>query len=325
MKLVNKLLFFCLILLAFTACKEDDTAPQVVVSGFTPGNGPVGTTVTIFGTNFSATAAQNQVKFGNTNAVVTASTTTSITTTVPEGATSGKITVTVNGQTGTSSTDFTVGGKQVIEITGTISTANNNWTADKVYLMKGNVIVPNGVTLTIAAGTVVKGDKATKATLIIQRGGKINATGTAAQPIVFTSSQPKGERTYGDWGGIIILGKARNNQKVDQNIEGLPTEAAFTYGGTEDADNSGTLKYVRIEFCGIPLSDGNEINGLTMGSVGSGTTIEYVQVSYSGDDAFEWFGGTVNGKYLVSYRAFDDDFDTDFGFTGKVQYGEILL
>ncbi|MBC8110953.1 MAG: hypothetical protein H7Y04_07840 [Verrucomicrobia bacterium] len=211
----------------------------------------------------------------------------------------------------------------VEEISGEI-TADRRLTKNKRYLLKGNVLVTNGATLTIDPGTIIKGDKASNAVLIIGRGAKINAVGTATEPIVFTSNQPKGSRTYGDWGGVIILGRAVNNQNTDQPIEGLPTNPKFVYGGNSDNDNSGIMRYVRIEFCGIALQPGSEINGLTMGSVGSGTTIEYVQVSYSGDDSFEWFGGTVNGKYLIAYRGFDDDFDTDFGYTGKVQFGLAL-
>jgi len=148
------------------------------------------------------------------------------------------------------------------------------------------------------------------------RGAKIMAEGTREQPIVFTSSKPKGQRQATDWGGIILCGKARNNQG-EMIIEG-GVEA--NHGGDDDNDSSGVMRYVRIEFGGYPYALDNEINGLTLGSVGSGTTIEYVQISYSGDDSFEWFGGSVNCKYLVAYHGWDDDFDTDNGFSGKVQF-----
>jgi hypothetical protein len=143
------------------------------------------------------------------------------------------------------------------------------------------------------------------------------AKGTATEPIVFTSEEAAGSRKPGDWGGIILCGKAKNNQ-TEQQIEGGPRTK---HGGADDADNSGTLSYVRIEFAGYPFQKDKEINGLTLGSVGSGTEIDHVQVSYSNDDSFEWFGGTVNCKYLVAYKGWDDDFDTDNGFSGKVQYG----
>lgn len=207
------------------------------------------------------------------------------------------------------------------QLSGTITT-NTTLVASKKYILVGNVFVQSGVTLTIEPGTVIFGDKSSKGSLIIDRGATINAAGTAEKPIIFTSSAPKGYRNYGDWGGLIVLGKAQNNQSASQSIEGISATSgdAGKYGGTADDDNSGTLTYIRIEFAGIALSTDNEINGLTLGSVGSGTTIHHIQVSYSGDDSFEWFGGTVNAQYLVAYRGWDDDFDTDFGYRGKVQY-----
>jgi len=215
-----------------------------------------------------------------------------------------------------------------VAVTGDITT-NTTWTADKIYFLSGFVYVTNGATLTIEPGTIIKGDKATKGTLVITRGAKINATGTADKPIVFTSAVAAGGRSSGDWGGIILLGKAPINPTGGvATIEGglVPTNggAAATYiqyGGTDAADNSGTLKYVRIEYAGIPFSPDNEINGLTMGGVGSGTTLDFIEVYRSGDDSYEWFGGTVNAKHLLSIGAVDDDFDTDFGFSGKVQFG----
>src|SRR4030095_6414885 len=125
-----------------------------------------------------------------------------------------------------------------------------------------------------------------------------------------------------DWGGVVILGKAANNQSASQAIEGIsaPSGDNGLYGGTTDDDNSGEFQYVRIEFAGIALSTDNELNGLTMGSVGSATKIDHVQVSYSGDDSFEWFGGKVNTSHLIAYRGWDDDFDTDFGYTGFNQF-----
>lgn len=213
----------------------------------------------------------------------------------------------------------------VITVTGDISTATT-WKADKIYLIKGFVYVTGGATLTIEPGTLIKGDKATKGTLTITRGAKIMAAGTADKPIVFTSAFESGARSNGDWGGIILLGKAPVNQGENVGIEGgLDPKGDpakyIQYGGTDVNDNSGTLKYVRIEYAGIPFSPDNEINGLTMGGVGKGTTIDYVQVYRSGDDAFEWFGGTVQCKHLIAMGSLDDDFDTDFGFSGKVQFG----
>lgn len=188
--------------------------------------------------------------------------------------------------------------------------------ASKKYLLRGWVYITEGSSITIPAGTVIFGDKDTKAALIIERGGKIHATGTADKPIIFTSEQPAGSRKPGDWGGLIICGKAKNNLN-EMQIEGGPRTK---HGGSDDADNSGELQYVRVEFAGYPFKTDQEINGITFGSVGSGTKIDHLQVSYSNDDSYEWFGGTVDCKYLVAYHGWDDDFDTDNGFSGKVQY-----
>ncbi len=209
--------------------------------------------------------------------------------------------------------------KEQVEVTGTI-TASTTFSASKKYLLKGFVYVAEGVTLTIEPGTVIKGDKDTKGSLIIKPGAKLMAEGTVQKPIVFTSNQPKGQRGYGDWGGIIILGKAKVN-KAPATVEG---ENISTFGGTNDSDNSGVIKFVRIEFAGVAFEPDKEINGLTLGGVGSGTVIDYVQVSYSGDDSYEWFGGTVNAKHLIAFRGLDDDFDTDNGYSGKVQFGVSL-
>lgn len=199
-------------------------------------------------------------------------------------------------------------------------TSNTTWSG--VVLLKNKVYVKNGATLTIAPGTIIRGDDVTLGTLIITKGSKIYANGTASQPIVFTSNADAPDRTAGDWGGLVLLGAARNNQPGGiANIEGIAPTTDTEFGGSNDADNSGVLTYVRIEFAGIALQPNKEINGLTLGSVGSGTTIDNVQVSFSGDDSFEWFGGTVDCKHLIAYRGLDDDFDTDFGYRGRVQFG----
>ena len=188
------------------------------------------------------------------------------------------------------------------------------------YTLKGWVYVGAGSTLTIEPGTIIKGDKATMAALIVEPGAKLIAQGTPELPIVFTSAQPAGSRKPGDWGGLIICGKAPNNQTTMQ-IEGGPRTK---HGGTDVHDNSGVLSYVRIEFAGYPFQTDKEINGLTLGSVGDATQIDHVQVSYSNDDSFEWFGGTVNCSHLICYNGWDDDFDTDNGFGGTVQYGLVV-
>lgn len=185
------------------------------------------------------------------------------------------------------------------------------------YTLKGWVYVAEGAELTIEPGTVIRGDKQTKASLIVERGGKLIAQGTADAPIVFTSGEPKGQRKPGDWGGLIICGRAPHNAGEAQ-IEGGPRTK---HGGQDAADNSGVLSYVRVEFAGYPFETDKEINGITFGSVGSATKVDHVQVSYSNDDSFEWFGGAVDAKYLIAYKGWDDDFDTDNGYCGHVQYG----
>lgn len=192
-----------------------------------------------------------------------------------------------------------------------------NQTLEKgVYHLKGWVYIRNGAQLTIKPGVIIKGDKQTKAALIVEPGGKLYAQGTATQPIVFTSEEAPGSRKPGDWGGLIICGKAVNNQK-DMQIEGGPRTH---HGGNDNADNSGVLSYVRVEFAGYPFQKDKEINGITFGSVGSGTQVDHLQVSYSNDDSYEWFGGAVNCKNLVAFNGWDDEFDTDNGFSGKVQF-----
>jgi hypothetical protein len=207
--------------------------------------------------------------------------------------------------------------------------SSQTWDATKQYLIKGKVYVQAPNVLTIPAGTIVKGDKTTQGTLIINRGAQIVANGTATQPIVFTSSAPTGFRNRGDWGGLIILGNATNNKGTNVTIEGISAASGENglYGaGTaaNETQSSGSLKFVRIEYAGIPLADDNELNSFTLGSVGSGTTLENIMVSYANDDAIEWFGGSANAKYLITFSTWDDDFDTDLGFTGKIQYGLVV-
>ena len=209
----------------------------------------------------------------------------------------------------------------LITVSGNIS-ANTAWTADNSYLLMGFVYVTDGATLTIEPGTLIKGDKVTKGSLIIQRGGKLIADGTLAQPIVFTSNEAPGNRAPGDWGGIILCGRAPVNLAGGEGTVEGGVDA--TFGGTDAADDSGTLRYVRIEFPGIAFQPNNEINGLTLASVGAGTTIDHVQVSYSGDDSYEWFGGTVNCKHLFAFAGLDDDFDMDNGYSGHVQFAVSL-
>lgn len=209
-------------------------------------------------------------------------------------------------------------------------TANTTLDATKKYLLKGKVFVQAPAVLTIPAGTIIFGDKATKGALIINRGAKIMAEGTASNPIVFTSNAPVGYRNRGDWAGIVICGNSDNNGSANSSIEGISatgTENGLYGAGAGAAindQNSGTMRFVRIEFAGQELSPDNELNSLTMGSVGSGTIMENIMVSYANDDAYEWFGGYNNAKYLIATSTWDDDFDTDRGFSGKIQYGLVI-
>ena len=202
-------------------------------------------------------------------------------------------------------------------LTGTINTTTT-LTADKVWTLKGYVYVTDGAKLIIQPGTTIVSDISEKGALCIERGAQIIAEGTATKPIIFTSGKIAGERTPGDWGGIVILGRAKTNRTSEPIIEG---GIGRPYGGTNDLDNSGVLKYVRIEYAGIAAMPNSEINALTLGGVGSGTIIENVQTIYANDDAFEFFGGTVNAKNLYAFATADDDFDFDFGYTGTITNG----
>lgn len=189
------------------------------------------------------------------------------------------------------------------------------------YTLKGYVYINNRARLTIAAGSVVVSDTVNKGALIVEQNSRLIAEGTSTEPIVFTSGKAPGQRKPGDWGGIVLLGNAPTNRTTTPIIEG---GINAVYGGSLAADNSGILKFVRIEFAGIAADPNSEINGLTLGGVGSGTVIENIQVSYGNDDAYEFFGGTVNCKNLIAFGTADDDFDFDFGYVGRIQFGVSL-
>ena len=201
-------------------------------------------------------------------------------------------------------------------LNGNINTTTT-LTSDKVWTLKGYVYVTDGAKLIIQPGTTIVSDIAEKGALIIERGAQIIAEGTATKPIIFTSGKPAGEKAPGDWGGVVLLGRATTNRTSEPTIEG---GIGRPYGGANDLDNSGILKYVRIEYAGIAAMPNSEINGLTLGAVGSGTVLEYIQTVYANDDAFEFFGGTVNAKNLYAYGTADDDYDFDFGYRGSVSY-----
>lgn len=224
-------------------------------------------------------------------------------------------------------------GEEIVK-QGTI-TANETWTADNIYVLDGRVVVDEGVTLTIEPGTIVKaedGQGSNATTLIVDQGAKLLASGTADRPIIFTSVNDNiavGETAStldvgdaGQWGGVIVLGRApisvTSADGIDY-IEGIPADLDYgQYGGTNAADNSGSLKYVSIRFSGIAIAQDSEIQGLTLGGVGSGTTIENIEIFSNKDDGIEWFGGTVNVKNVVVYGQEDDGLDIDQAYSGTI-------
>ena len=212
----------------------------------------------------------------------------------------------------------------VVEVTTDITT-NTTWTADKIYLLKGFRKVANGATLTIQAGTRIEGDfNIVGSSLFVLRGARLVANGTAQAPIVFTSSRAAGSRQPGDWGGLIMVGNARINRSGQVSIEGTGTSPdniqLFYNGGDNDFDNSGSLTYMRVEFAGFGPAPDAELNSFTFAAVGSQTQMSYLQAMAGLDDHFEWFGGSADAKYLVSYESGDDHFDASEGFRGRVQY-----
>ncbi len=208
---------------------------------------------------------------------------------------------------------------------------NRTLKAAYTYKLRGLVYVTNGAILTIEPGTKIVGEKGKQGGLIITRSCKIIADGTVDKPIVFTSEETTPQR--GDWSGLILLGNAPTNSSFNgvqgvgeieggvNNSDGLGLYGTPSTQAQNPADNSGILRYVRIEYAGYAFLPDKEINGLTFGGVGNSTIVDNVQVSYANDDSFEWFGGTVNCKHLISFRTLDDDFDTDNGFSGKIQFG----
>jgi hypothetical protein len=201
------------------------------------------------------------------------------------------------------------------EIRGNVTFGNNVY-----WVLRGAVFVRNGATLNVQAGTTIIGEAGSLGTLIIERGGRINAIGTREQPIVFTSDQRPGERNRGDWGGIIINGRAPVNL-----AGGLGTGEGNTgvYGGDDPNDNSGTMRYVRVEFSGVEFSPDNELNGIAFQGVGRGSSFDFIQAHGSRDDGMEWFGGTVDAKHVVVSNAADDSIDWTFGWSGRVQFAVV--
>ena len=206
--------------------------------------------------------------------------------------------------------------KPVVVVTGEI-TGRETWSNANHYVLRGAVFVGEGATLDIQAGTLVIGESGSVGTLIVLRGGRLNAIGTREAPIVFTSDQPPGLRARGDWGGLIINGRAPVNL---EGGEGVGEAETGVYGGSDPNDDSGSLRYVRIEFAGTEFSPDNELNGIAFQGVGRGGSYEYIQVHMNRDDGLEWFGGTADIKYAVVSNAADDSFDWTFGWTGRAQF-----
>jgi len=224
---------------------------------------------------------------------------------------------------------------QMVTVSSNITT-DTYWTADNEYLLDGMIFVTSGASLYIEAGTTVRGAEGQDldaSGLVVTRGSKLYAEGTSSNPIIFTAENDANltKDDVGEWGGIVLLGKATTNNTTESTIEGVNEISSdpllVGYGGDDDMDNSGVLRYVSIRHTGINIgsSSGNEIQGLTLGAVGAGTTIEYVESFASGDDGFEFFGGTVNTKYLISAFNNDDAFDWDQGFRGKAQFWFAIL
>lgn len=212
---------------------------------------------------------------------------------------------------------------QSVSVSGQI-TASTTWTADKRYVLNEYVGVVPPAVLTIEPGTVIYGGNG-RATLFIQRGAKIIADGTSRRPIIFTSPQRTGERGATDWGSLVLLGAAPINVPGGEAVlEGLPSEAAYRYGGANPDDSSGIVRYVRLEFGGFEIATAQEINGLTLGGVGRGTIVDYVQVIHNKDDAFEFFGGTINASHLLGVAFYDDGLDFDFGYGGSIQFAALI-
>ncbi|MCC8132130.1 MAG: Ig-like domain-containing protein [Tannerellaceae bacterium] len=303
---------------------DDDTNQSVSVTGVTLDRGAFsiapGNSYQLTATVQPTSATNQSVSWSSSDESVATVTNDGTVTAVEEGTATITVTTAEGGYTATCTVTVEDGAEipgETIYIDEAI-TADVTFEEKNIYILRGFIYVREGATLTIEPETIIKGETASMGALIVERGAKIIAERTKEKPIVFTSEKAKGERSFGDWGGLILCGKAPiNASDGEAQIEGGPTSF---YGGNDPDDSSGIVKYVRIEFAGYPFQPDKEINGLTCGGVGRGTTIEYVQVSYCGDDSYEWFGGNVNCKYLIAYKGWDDDFDTDNGYSGKLQF-----
>ncbi len=361
MKLIKGLIMSAMagLTLTMSSCDKEDTPEvvynePVVTTSATPTNvefGAKGATVTFnveVDSDLTATyqATGTGVTVSNATGAVSGGT---VTVTFDAGAAAGAASVTLTvtdskGKKDEATAVINIGALATEVILTTNVTANTTWTSDKIYILAGRITVVSGVTLTIQPGTIIKGQAGTGANataLLVARGGKIMAEGTAAKPIIFTSIADEIDQediaagnfgspnlapdVNGLWGGVIVLGKApisASNTSGDVSevqIEGIPTsDPNGLYGGTDAADNSGVLKYISIRHGGANIGNGNEINGLTLGGVGSGTVIEHIEIVSNQDDGIEWFGGAVNVSNVVVWNAGDDGIDTDQAWTGTL-------
>jgi hypothetical protein len=344
---MKKILFFLMIvsITFFTACKDEETFENPVVNA--PANQTIeagsAIDITFNYTTDGGYKSSNPVATNGTVAIKTdgiaGSTTGTVVVTFTAGAVVGAgsvvLTITDNeNQTGSATAVLNVVEEEtVIPIAGNI-TENTTWESGKEYILESRIAVTSGATLTIQPGVIIKGQVGTGANatcLIIARGGKIMAEGTATEPIIFTSIADEivpGEIASpnldpdlnGLWGGLLILGNAPiSADAASMQIEGIPpSDQNGLYGGDNGADNSGVIRYVSIRHGGANIGEGNEINGLTLGGVGSGTVIENVEIIANQDDGIEWFGGTVVVKNAVIWNAGDDAVDTDQSWAGTL-------
>lgn len=347
---MKKILFYLLAstLVIFTSCDKGDEvkpAPVVTAPGISEVTASNSTDLTF---NFDAEAGFKTATVTATNgsAVVktqgtTGSTSGTVVVTFTAGTTVGAASVVLEitdnaAQKSNATAVLTVVAEQVTFFVNGNITQNTTWKTGKVYILQTRVTVVSGAILTIEPGVVVKGEAGTAenaTALLIARGGKIMAEGTSSQPIIFTTvadeimpgqvASPNLDPTLnGLWGGLLICGKAPISVAGDaqtKQIEGIPpSDPNGLYGGTDAADNSGVLKYISIRHGGANIGEGNEINGLTLAGVGSGTVIEYVEVVSNQDDGIEWFGGSVNVSNAVVWNSNDDAIDTDQSWNGTL-------
>ncbi len=348
-KLALQLFMAIGIIAFFTACDDDEPQPSgnITITGI-----PAAATVTIGddlvvpGVSLTADAGIASFSFtvdggpsNNFTGITVGATTATVDLTISTtGLTAGTKTVVFTltdqlGETATTQHALTLNEFGTVDVTSNI-TADATWTKDNVYVLASRVTVLDGVTLTIEAGTIIKGESGSGANataLLIARGGKLMANGTATEPIIFTSfadeiepgmiTSPNMDPSVdGLWGGLIILGRAPISADAEAvQIEGIPpSDQNGLYGGLDAADNSGTIRYISIRHGGANIGEGNEINGLTLGGVGSGTTIEFVEIVANQDDGIEWFGGTVNVSNALVWNCGDDAIDTDQAWSGTL-------